>query len=324
LTESRRAPIAALIALGLWLLPGAALAGDRYAVVLTGASGGQEYAEQYSAWRTAMVQTLRDTFGYVEDHVKVLAEDLPGPAKSTRDNVRAALGDVRRRAADGDVTLILLVGHGTADTDEAKFNLVGPDLSVDEWAALIRPIPGRVVFVNGSSGSFPFLAALAGKDRVVLTANDSPAQQFDTLFPEFFIKAFEDQAADLDKNGKVSVLEAFEFASARVKDWYEQRGQLATERAMLDDTGSGTGRDADTPGKDGQVAQITYLQPEVPPSMAGNPELANLMRRRAEVENRIAVLKSSKASMPADKYEAELERLLIELARIDRQLRTKT
>ena len=109
-------------------------------------------------WRTSFWPTLREKFGYPDDHVKVLSEEGEGSAKATRENVRAAFADLRKRVVDGDVTLVLLVGHGTADSDDAKFNLVGPDLTVDEWAALVKPLPGRVVFVNASSGSFPFLA----------------------------------------------------------------------------------------------------------------------------------------------------------------------
>ena len=301
-----------------------AVAAERYALVVTGASGGPEYATKYQTWRAAFVRTLKETFGYPDDHVKVLGEDLDAASKSTRDNVRAVLADWRKRLTDDDMALVLLIGHGSSDGDEAKFNLVGPDLDLAEWASLIRPLAGRVAFVNASSGSFPFLAALAGRNRVVLTANDSAAQQFETVFPEYFVKAFGDEAADTDKNGKVSLLEAFAFASANVKEWFEQKGQLATERALLDDTGAGVGRDADTPGRDGQIAQITYLQPEVPPELASNPELAALMRRRADVENQLAVLRSNKERMPIERYEDELERLLLELARIDRQLRSKT
>ena len=307
-----------------WLTTSSAFAGDRFALIVTGASGGPEYAKKYQAWRESFLATLKEKFGYPDDHLKVLSEEGDGAAKATAANVRAAFTDLRRRVVEGDVTLVLLIGHGTADSDEAKFNLVGPDLTVDEWAGLVKPLPGRVAFVNASSGSFPFMAALAGKGRVVLTANDSAAQQFETVFPGFFIRAFAEDAADRDKNGKVSLLEAFAYASAQVKDSFEQKGQLATERALLDDTGAGIGRDLDTPGKDGQLAQITYLQPDVPPDMAGNPERANLMRRRAEVEDRLSLLKSNKETMPADRYEEELERLLLELARIDRQLRAKT
>jgi hypothetical protein len=299
-------------------------AGERYALVVTGASGGEEYAKKYAVFRNSFVQTLRDTFAYPDDHIKVFSEEGGGRDKATRDNVRAALADLRRRAVDGDITVVLLIGHGTADSDDAKFNLVGPDLTVDEWAALVKPIPGRVVFVNASSGSFPFLAKLAGRGRIVLTADDNAAQQFETVFPHFFIKAFGDAEADLDKNGKVSLLEAFTYAGAHVKDYYEEKGQLATERPLLDDTGDGVGRESGSPGRDGTLAQITYLQPDVPVSMAGNPELAALMRQRADVENRLDVLKAAKDSMSAERYQAELERLLLELARLDRTIRSKT
>lgn len=324
---ARRCRLAA--AVGLWALvavaaPTAVQAGERYAVIVSGAAGGAEYAEKYKKWRDAFVRFLTGPLGYPADHVVALGEDLPAGARATREQVRAALADLRKRAVDGDVSVVLIMGHGSADSDEAKFNLVGPDLTVDEWASLLKPVAGRVVFVNGASGSFPFLAAMAGRNRVVLTANDSAAQQFETVFPEHFITAFEDEAADRDKNGKVSLMEAFTFASTRVKESFEQKGQLATERPMLDDTGTGVGRDLDTAGKDGQLAEVTYLQPEVPASLAGDAQLAALLRRRARLDESLTLLKLNKESMPPAKYEEELERILIEIARLDRQRRSRT
>ncbi len=313
-----------LLAAACATAPAPAAAAERYAVIVTGASGGPEYGDKYQKWRSELVRTLRDTYGYPDDHIVALGEDADAGGKATRENVRRALADLRKRAIDGDVSLVLLIGHGSADSEEAKFNLVGPDMTVDEWAGLIKPIPGRVVFVNGSSGSFPFLAAVAGRNRVVVTANDSAAQQFETVFPDFFIKAFADDAADRDKNGKVSLLEAFTFASTRVKEYFEGKGQLATERPLLDDTGAGVGRDLETQGKDGQVAQITYLAPEVPAGMAGNPELAEMMRRRAQLEDSLVLLRSRKEQMQPDRYDDELERILLELARIDRRRRSGT
>lgn len=323
----RAAAIGLVVCAALTLRPAAAVAGERYAVIVTGAAGGDEYATKYEKWRTGLATTLRETLGYPADHVVTLGEDERAGAKSTRDNVRQALSEVRKRAVDGDVTLVLLVGHGSADSDGAKFNLVGPDLTIDEWASLIRPIAGRLVFVNASSGSFPFLAALAGRNRVVLTANDSAAQNFETIFPEHFVAAFADDIADTDKNGKVSVLEAFNYASAKVKNAFDGKGQLATERALLDDTGAGVGLEYQSKEntRDGQVAQITYLAPEVPAGLAAaNPELATLLRRRADLENRLTLLKAGKESMQPERYEDELERILLEIARIDRQRRAKT
>jgi hypothetical protein len=301
-----------------------ALAGDRYALIVTGASGGPQYAEKYTTWRTAFVTLLRERFAYPADHVVALAEDEAGLKPPTRETVRAAFDDLRRRVGKEDVLLVLLIGHGTSEGDEAKFNLVGPDLSAAEWAALVKPIPGRLVFVNATAGSFPFLERLSGRGRVVLTANDSAAQQFDTVFPEFFVHAFDDEAADLDKNGKVSILEAFRYASGRVKEWFAGQGRLATERPLIDDTGDGIGREADAAGPDGALAQVTYLQPDAPIITTTDTELAALLRRRAEVETALEVLRARKAAVPPEQYENELETLLLELARLDQKIRAKS
>jgi hypothetical protein len=301
-------------------------AGDRYALVITGASGGDTYAEKYAAWRTAFTTTLKDKFHYEPDRIVVLAESAEdGVQTPTREHVRRALADLRARMTKDDQLLVLLIGHGTSlDGDEAKFNLVGPDLSASEWADLIRPIPGRVVFVNTTAASFPFLRKLAGRGRVVLTATDSAAQQFETVFGEYFVKAFDDPAADYDKNGRVSMWEAFTYASAAVRQSFEQKGQLPTERPLLDDTGAGVGREAQNPGTDGAIARITYLEPEPPLALPADAGQATLIRRRADLEAQLEALKARKESMAADDYAAELEKILVELARIGAQLRSKS
>lgn len=309
---------------------------DRYALVLTGASGGDAYAARYDAWRSAFVKTLTETFAYPADHLWVLAErEAPGVRQATQANVRAALTELRGRTKAGDVVLVLLMGHGaSADGDVAKFNLVGPDLTAEEWGGLIRPIAGRVVFVDAASGSFAYLSTIAGPDRVVITANDSAAQQFETAMPEFFVKAFADPQADLDKNGKVSIWEAFSYSSAGVKRWFEERGQLATERPLLDDTADGQGREAPLDGADGadrlnlqdspdgQLARITYLQPDAAVADTGNAERTAWLRRRAELDTALERLRVQKESLPPDEYENALEKILLEIAQLDRRLRS--
>jgi len=222
----------ALVVVLLSALP--AHAGDRYAIVVTGASGGDAYAQKYDRWRAAFVETLRDRLGYAPDHVRVLAEtERDGVLKSTRENVQRVIADLRKRLTKDDQLLILLIGHGTSlDGEDAKFNLVGPDLSATDWADLVKPLPGRLIFVNTTGASFPFLQKLAGRGRIVLTATDSAAQQFETVFPEYFVSAFNEPAADSDKDGRVSLWEAFAFASAGVRQWFEQKGQLPTERPL--------------------------------------------------------------------------------------------
>jgi hypothetical protein len=314
-----------VLTLCLALAAAPSVAADRYAVVLTGASGGDDYANKYDTWRVSFVSTLRDKFGFDQTHLFVLADhESVGVLLATRANVQRVLGDLRQRLVKDDLLFVLLIGHGTSvNGEDAKFNLVGPDLSASEWSDLIKPIAGHLVFVDTSGASSPFVQKLAGRGRVVLTATDSAAQQFETVFPGFFIKAFDDPAADLDKNGRVSLWEAFSYASAGVRQWFDQHGQLPTERPLLDDDGDGVGREAQNPGTDGALARSTYLDADA----AGDPggaALTTLQTAKADLERQIEELKGRKASMAPDQYAAELERLLVDLARVSQQIRTKS
>ena len=301
-------------------------AGERYALIVTGASGGPQYAEKYDQWRSEFVQLLQGPLGYPEDHVLVLAEEeFAGAQKATRDNVRSAVANLRQHASKDDVVLVVLVGHGSgADAGEAKFNLVGPDLSAHEWAELLAPVPGRLVFINTASGSFPFIQELSAKNHVVITANDSPAQSFETVLPQFLLAAFKDGAADLDKNSRTSIWEAFAFVSARVHDWFDQRAQLATEHPMLDDDGDGVGHLVDDQGTDGPLARVTYLRADAPVTDTGDPERTSMLRRRADLNTALEELRARKSTMPPDEYDTALEKLLLELARIDRALKSRS
>jgi hypothetical protein len=303
-----------------------ALAADRYALVITGAAGGDAYQQKYDRLRATFVATLRERFGYTNDRLLVLAEnESEGVQKATRANVQRVLADLRRRLTKDDQLLVILIGHGTSmDGEDAKFNLVGPDLSASEWAELFKPIPGRLVFVDTTGASFPFLQKIAGRSRIVLTATDSAAQQFETVFPEYFVKAFGDAAADLDKNGRVSLWEAFTYASASVRQWFEQKGQLPTERPLLDDTGAGIGREAGNPGTDGEVASVTYLEPDRAAALPADTALGALQKRLAELQAALDDLKAKKPAMPPEQYDAEFEKLAVEIARVSAQIRSKS
>jgi hypothetical protein len=317
--------VAVVVALCLATVASQASAADRFALVITGASGGAEYAEKYANWRNAFTRLLRERFAYPADHVIALSEkEESGVRLATREQVRVAFAELRRRAAKDDVVLVLLIGHGTAGDGSAKFNLVGPDLTIEDWVDLVKSVPGRLVFVNSASGSFPFLEALAAPNRIVITSTESAAQLYETVFPDFFLRAFNEPVADSDKNGKVSVWEAFRFAGASVRRWFDQRGSLATEQALLDDTGRGVGRQAQATGPDGAIAQVTYLQGEAAVSQAGDSQLAALLLRRSQIEAEVELLKARKPNMPGDQYDLELEKLLVELAQISRQIKEKS
>ncbi len=303
---------------------GTADAAARYVLVVTGASGGPPYADRYTEWRVSLVTTLRERFKLPDDHLFQLAE-TPGQGveEATAANVRKVFGTLRTRMSAGDLLVVVLIGHGTFDGVEAKFNLVGPDLDGAAWAGLLDPLPGRVVFVDTTGASFPFLLTLSRHDRIVLTATDSTAQRYETIFPQFFIRALDDPAADTDKDGRVSLWEAFTYSSAAVLGWYGQHGQLPTERPILDDNGDKVGTEADTPGLDGALARATFI--DGGDSAATTDSTVDLLKQKqAAILVQVQALKGRKASMPPDQYDAEFEKLMIELAKVSQQIRAKS
>jgi hypothetical protein len=371
---ARAALAAGVIGIGMGAWPGVsgvASAAERYVVIVSGAAGSAELADQHAAWRTALVTSLQDKLQMPPERLIVLIDKstppraagastpkppaaapatpvriVPGgpppapvaaappaadPAKTaeidkraiaaTRDNVRAALTKLATDMKREDVALIVLFGHSTFDGVDAKFNLVGPDLEATEWERLVNALPGRVVFVNTTAASAPFMKRLASNGRVVITATDNPAQRYQTVFPEFFSQAFEAAEVDLDKDGRVSVWEAFAYASAQVKQYYRQRGQLSVERPVLDDTGDGVGKESGESGPDGSIASRTFLDSSDDPGAGTGPALSELINRRNALEADFDDLKRKRSFMPAGDYEKQRDQLLIELARISQGIR---
>ena len=297
-------------------------AAERYALIVTGAHGEPTYADQYAQWRQSAVTALLEKLGFDDSRITTLFEGGDAAHAATAEGIRRSLGAFRGLAPD-DVLLVLLIGHGSFDGAEAKFNLVGPDLTSTEWAALIKPIPARVVVVNSTAASFPFLEHLAGSRRVVITATDSVAQRFDTVFPEYFIRALTDGGADIDKNGRVSVWEAFSAASMGVRRYYTQRGQLATERALLDDDGDGVGREAGEDGKDGSAASRLYFVADTPGAAPTDEELIRLLQKRTALQIEADELKMRRQLMTPEEYREEFERVMLALARVSRDIRNR-
>ena len=316
--------VAALVVPSALCLPSVAFAETRWAVVISGASGGPKYAEQMRDWRAGIQSALIDRYGFDAAHVRLLVDETVKTGEAANaENVRKLFAEIRKGATKDDFVVVVLLGHGTFDGDVAKFNLVGPDLTTKDWTDLLNGLPGRVAIINTTEASFPFLAALASKGRIVITATDSVAQKYATVFPEYFVKALKETSTDLDKNGRTSIFEVFAATSAAVKQHYEQRGQLKTERSLIDDNGDGQGREADTEGPDGGLARISYLDAESAVDTA-NPELAALIKRRRALEIQAEELKLKKGEMPDTEWQNTFEKLMLELAQVSAEIRKKT
>jgi len=306
-----------------WASPAAAQ-GQNYAVIIQGASGEDQYAVRHRAWVDAFVTVLRDRFKYDAAHLFVHAEK-PGAGEqpATADAVRETFGKVATIVKAPDQVFVMFIGHGTAEAGDAKFNLVGRDLTMVEWSGLLKPIAGRVAVVDSTSASFPFLAGLAAPGRVVITATSSAGQRFHTVFPEGFVQAFANDASDLDKDGRISLLEAFTYASRQVKQHYEQANTMVTEIAVLDDNGDGKGRNATETGGDGTIAGLMYLQASTV-ATSSDPETQRLLVRQQTLTEQVDDLRRRRPSMTPADYDREFETLIIELSVVSRDVRRRT
>ncbi|HEX8138125.1 MAG TPA: hypothetical protein VF544_11080 [Pyrinomonadaceae bacterium] len=295
----------------------------KFALIISGASGEEAYAKQFAQWTEGLRRALTERLGFGQERVKILAEQATegGAGRSTAVEVTRALEALRLSASPNSTVFIFLIGHGTFDGKEAKFNLVGPDLPVAAYNNLLKSLPAeRIVIFNMASASGEFVKPLAARGRVIITATRSGQEQNATRFAEHFIAALTEREADTDQNGRISILEAFNYATLQTAGYYKRAGRLATEHALLEDNGDGVGHQA-AEGGDGAVARVTYLDSLSVEQAAANAHTLKLLRERTRLDEEIAQLKARKAEMPSVEYEAALERMLIELAKVSRDIR---
>jgi hypothetical protein len=296
---------------------------NKFAVIISGASGEESYAKQFAEWTDGLRRALTERLGFGEAHVKILAEQAAGEglARSTAGEVTRAFEALRLAASVNSTVFIFLIGHGTFDGKEAKFNLVGPDLPVAAYSNLIKALPAeRIVIFNMASASGEFVKPLAARGRVIITATRSGQEQNAPRFAEHFIAALTQRLADADQNGRISILEAFNYATLQTASYYKRAGRLATEHALLEDNGDGVGHQA-AEGGDGAIARVTYLDSLTIEQAASNAHTLKLLRERTRLDEEIAQLKARKAELPPAEYETALERMLIELAKVSRDIR---
>jgi hypothetical protein len=315
------------IMLALWLVvapPAFAQQGGRHALLIQGASGEEQYATQHRAWLDSLAGVLRDRFGYDAAAVTIVAEQpKAGETRATAENVRAAVSRLAATLTPEDQLLVVFIGHGTAQGQDAKFNLVGPDLSVADWSALLAPVRATLAVVDTTSGSFPYLAGLAAPGRVIVTATSGYAQQYHTVFPDAFVRALTGADADQDKNNRLSLLEAFAHSARLVREHYEQNGTMATETSLIDDTGDGKGRLATAEVPAGGTAAFLYLDsPRV--ATSADPELQKLMTRQQALTDQVDDLRRRRASIAEDEFDRQFEALLAELAEVSREVRRRS
>jgi hypothetical protein len=288
-----------------------ALAAETHLLIVAGLGGDPRQRDAFHAQALALASAAETRLGLRHENVACLTES-PERDPSAIDG-RSDARQRRRRAREAE-------GARTAGRqrlrvpDRARqlrrrrgpLQSSGPDLTparLSEWLAPLRE--QQLVVVSTASASGCFAEALAAPGRIVVTATKSGQERNQTVFGEHFVAALTGQGADVDKNGRVSVLEAFEYATREVARFYESEKRLQTEHARLEDAGG--------------LAQSTFLQGDSRAADAeeketDDPALAPLYAARRELERQIEALRSRKQELAPERYTEQLEGLLVKLA----------
>ncbi len=301
----------------------------KYAVIITGAAATPEIAQRFAGWSAELHDLLRDEYGYQDEELLLLLGDggqegaagerVVGDAR--KETIREEMAGLAERVESGDQISIYLIGHGSSRFGQAKFNNPGPDMTGSEFDDMLEPFGEQdLVVVNTTSASYPFSAALAAPGRVVVSATRSRAERYDPEFPRFWIEGLRGREADLDRNGRVSVLEAFNYARDSVAAWYEDDDRLATEHAVLDDSGDAMFTpEPQSSEADGTLAQIAYVGNMLATEQKRSAEARQLRAEMQSLERQVLLTRARKDDYLESEYWRRMESLLVELARKTRR-----
>jgi hypothetical protein len=298
----------------LLLLSALAAPAATYYVTISGLGGEPDYDQRFKMWAGDIDSSLKHSGGDA-NVVTLLAP--------TREQIRARFADLTRQVKPTDAFVLMLIGHGSYDGVEYKFNIPGPDITGAELAALLDRLPAtRQLVVNMTSSSGSSVEFLRKPNRVVIAATKTGSEKNATIFARYWAEALRDPAADADKNESVSALEAFRFAERKTQEAFDTQKRLATEHAVLEDTGKGEGEHA--PSTDNGEGRLAAAFPVVRlganAAAASDPNKQPLLQKKEQIEQAIDQLKYAKAAMPADDYKKQLTQLLLELAKTQEAL----
>lgn len=303
---------------GLLLL--AALAGVAAApaatfyVTIAGLGGEPDYTQRFKMWADDIDGSLKKAGG------DVTVTTLVAPQA---EQIRSRFGEIAKQAKSTDSLVLILIGHGSFDGRDYKFNIPGADLTGAELAAMMDHVPAqRQLVVNMTSCSGGSIENLRRPNRIVISATKTGSEKNATNFARYFVEALRDPAADTDKNESVSALEAFRYAQGKTTEFFDTQKRLATEHSVIEDTGKGMGERTVT-AENGQgklAASFTVVRVGANAAAARDPNKRPLLDKKEQLEQAIEKLKFEKAAMPAQEYKRQLTELLLELAKTQEAL----
>ena len=285
-----------------------------YYVIVAGLGGEPGYEQRFTAAASDLDRIFKSEGEAA--HVSTLTG-----AQSTAANLRAALGGVARNARPDDDFVLILIGHGSYDGFEYKFNLVGPDMAAAEIASLCDRIASRrQLIVDTTSSSGGAIPALERPGRAVISATKSGTEKNATVFARYWVEALQDPEADTDKSESISALEAFNYATRRTAAFYDSQKRLATEHAVFNDTGAGDPVREAGNGQGVMLSSFTLLRLGTSRQAAGDPAKRALLEQKVDLEQKIDMLKYQKAAMDPADYKKQLTDALLALAKVQEEL----
>lgn len=286
-----------------------------YYVTIAGLGGEPDYEQRFTANAIDLDKIFRSTAG-----AQVVT--LSGK-QSTKARLTETLVSIAHSAKSNDDFVLILIGHGSFDGSEYKFNLVGPDISAAELATLCDHIPStRQLIVNTTSASGGAVLALQRQGRAIITATKSGTEKNATVFARYWVEALQDPTADTDKSDSVSALEAFEYADRKTAAFYTSQKRLATEHAEFEDAGRGEPvRTAQAGSREGALlATFTVVRFGSAKAAMNDPAKRDLLAHKEELEQKIDALKFQKAAMEPGEYKRALTAALLDLAKTQQEL----
>ncbi|WDI41769.1 hypothetical protein [Bremerella sp. P1] len=289
-------------------------------IVVVGEPGEAKYHELFTQWADRWQTAAKRSTSQL---VTIGLDEGGSSQKKDRPLLKETLESLGK--APPQTLWLVLIGHGTFDGKQAKFNLRGPDISAEELAELIAPISSRMAIINCASASGPFVKQLSGRDRVVISATQSGFEYNFARFGDFLSQTIGNTSGDLDKDGQTSLLEAWLAASKQTQNYYDSNSQLATEHALLDDNGDGKGTPADwfrgiyvtKASKDGSLPDGTLANQFVLVSSDEELQLsAELVTKRDQLEHQLAELRQKRSKLSEEEYLHHLQEILVPLARV--------
>lgn len=299
-------------------------------LIIAGAGGLDNFKSQFYNQATELQRLLIDNYGYSQADIQVFVANNPDSIEvkypeSTAQNITAYFDEKAREFTAASTFFCFLIGHGSYDNEWGKFNLVGTDLRDIDYSQLLSQLKSRkILFVNMASASGPFLDKISRKNRVVITATRDGFEKNATQFAEQFLSTLSNsENSDLNKDGRISATELFISTRDRVVGYYDSKKQLRPEHPVLDDNGDGFGTEMpDLLEGDGMLANDIILNQVIDEKAASlNPVSTNAVDdiRKQNILIMIKALQKKKNTLDVDDYYDELEKLMIELAKITQE-----